>query len=87
MSQYPQVYMDVSTINWIGGEAGKPAFHQFLAEAIGRGFEKRIMFGSDQMGWPDAIGLAIRGVDSALFLTPEQKRDIFYGNATRFFRL
>lgn len=87
MSQYPQVYMDVSTINWIGGEAGKPAFHQFLAEAIGRGFEKRIMFGSDQMGWPDAIGLAIRGVDSALFLTPEQKRDIFYGNATRFFHL
>ena len=86
MSQYPQVYMDVSTINWIGGDAGRPAFHRFLAEAISRGFEKRIMFGSDQMGWPDAIGLAIRGVDSAPFLTPEQKADIFYGNASTFFR-
>ncbi len=86
MSQYTQVYMDVSTINWIAGDAGRPAFHKFLAEAIGRGFEKRIMFGSDQMGWPDAIGLAIKGVDSAPFLTPEEKSDIFYGNAMRFFR-
>jgi predicted TIM-barrel fold metal-dependent hydrolase len=86
MSQYPQLYMDVSTIDWIGGDAGRPAFHKFLAEAIGRGFEKRIMFRSDQMGWPDAIGLAIKGVDSAPFLTPGQKSDIFYGNAMTFFR-
>jgi predicted TIM-barrel fold metal-dependent hydrolase len=86
MSQYPQVYMDVSTIDWIGGDAGRPAFHRFLAEAIGRGFEKRIMFGSDQMGWPDAILFAINGVDSAPFLTPQQKTDSFYGNAMTFFR-
>jgi predicted TIM-barrel fold metal-dependent hydrolase len=86
MSQYRQVYMDVSTINWIGGDAGRSAFHKFLAEAIGRGLEKRIMFGSDQMAWPDAIELAIEGVDSAPFLTPAQKSDIFYGNAMRFFR-
>jgi predicted TIM-barrel fold metal-dependent hydrolase len=39
------------------------------------------------MGWADAIGLAIRGVDSAPFLTPEQKTDIFYENAMTFFRL
>ena len=87
MAQYPQVYMDVSTIDWISGDRGRPAFHQFLAEAIGRGLEKRIMFGSDQMGWPDAIGLAITGVDSAPFLSPQQKADIFYGNAMTFFRL
>lgn len=45
------------------------------------------MFGSDEMSWPDAIGLAIKGVDSAPFLTPEQKADIFYNNAVEFFRL
>jgi predicted TIM-barrel fold metal-dependent hydrolase len=45
------------------------------------------MFGSDQMAWPDAIGLAIEGVDSAPFLAPEQKRAIFYENAVAFFRL
>jgi predicted TIM-barrel fold metal-dependent hydrolase len=61
MAQYPQIYMDISTIDWTGGEAGRPAFHQFLAEAIVRGLGKRIMFGSDEMGWPDAIGLAIKG--------------------------
>ena len=87
MAQYPQVYMDISTINWIGGEAGKPAFQQFLAESIGRGLEKRIMFGSDEMGWPDSIELAIKGVDSAPFLSPQQKTDIFYENAMTFFRL
>ena len=87
MSQYRQVYMDISTICWIGGPGGRPAFHAFLQEAIKRGLGRRIMFGSDQMAWPDAIGLAIEGVDSAEFLTADQKRDIFYANAVRFLRL
>lgn len=87
MQQYPQLHIDLSTISWIGGSAGRPAFHAFLQQAIGRGFGKRLLFGSDQMGWPDAIGLAIEGIDSAEFLTPEQKRDIFYSNAARFLRL
>jgi uncharacterized protein len=87
LDQYPEVYMDVAVTNWIGGMSGRAAFHDFLYEAINRGFGKRIMFGSDQMSWPDAIGLAIEGVDSAPFLTNEQKADIFYRNAMRFFRL
>lgn len=87
MQQYPQLHMDVSTISWVGGAAGRAAFHAFLEAAIRQGFGKRILFGSDQMGWPDAIGLAIEGVDSADFLTPEQKHDIFFGNAARFLRL
>jgi predicted TIM-barrel fold metal-dependent hydrolase len=45
------------------------------------------MFGSDQMVWPGAIEIAIANVESANFLTPEQKRDIFYNNAARFLRL
>ena len=60
-------------------EAGGPALRA--------GFAKRLMFGSDQMVWPEAIGAAIRGIDSAEFLSPEQKRDIFYNNAARFLRL
>ena len=51
------------------------------------GFGKRLMFGSDQMVWPEGIGMAIEGIESAGFLTPEQKRDIFYNNAVRFLRL
>jgi len=45
------------------------------------------MFGSDQMIWPEAIEMAIAGIESARFLTSEQKRDIFYNNAVRFLRL
>ena len=45
------------------------------------------MFGSDQMIWPEAIGMAIEGIEAARFLTPGQKRDIFYHNASRFLRL
>jgi predicted TIM-barrel fold metal-dependent hydrolase len=39
------------------------------------------------MVWPEAIGMAIEGIQSVNFLTEEQKRDIFYNNAVRFFRL
>jgi predicted TIM-barrel fold metal-dependent hydrolase len=87
MEQYPQLYMDISTIDWIGGPEGRQEFHGFLREAVARGFEKRIMFGTDQMAWPDAIGLAVEGVQSADFLTLDQKGDIFYANAVRFLRL
>ena len=45
------------------------------------------MFGSDQIIWPEAIRVAIEAVESADFLDPTQKRDIFYNNAARFFRL
>jgi predicted TIM-barrel fold metal-dependent hydrolase len=45
------------------------------------------MFGSDQMVWPDLIGDTIEAVESATFLSPEQKRAIFYDNAARFLRL
>jgi len=39
------------------------------------------------MIWPEAIGMAIDGIESARFLTPKQKRDLFYNNAVRFLRL
>ena len=45
------------------------------------------MFGSDQMTWPEAVEAAIEGIESAAFLSPQQKRDIFYNNAARFLRL
>jgi predicted TIM-barrel fold metal-dependent hydrolase len=51
------------------------------------GFGKRIMFGSDAMVWPQTIPIAIQSIESADFLTSEQKRDIFYNNAARFLRL
>ena len=54
---------------------------------VDAGMEKRILFGSDQMNWPDAIGEAIKSIETAPFLSAGQKRDIFYNNAARFLRL
>jgi predicted TIM-barrel fold metal-dependent hydrolase len=45
------------------------------------------MFGSDQIIWPETMRVAIEAIESATFLTAEQKRDIFYNNAARFLRL
>jgi hypothetical protein len=49
------------------------------------GFGKRILFGSDQMVWPEAIGQSIDAYLQADFLTPQQRRDILFDNAVRFF--
>lgn len=84
MSVYPQVYADLGAIDWL---IPREEFHTYLRALVRAGFGKRIMFGSDQMIWPEASGMAIEGVESAKFLTYAQKRDIFYNNAVRFFRL
>ncbi len=47
------------------------------------GFTSRVMFGSDQMVWPETIEHAIRVIEEAPFLDEEQKRDILYNNAAR----
>ena len=80
---HPQVYVDVAVINWALPEA---EFHAYLRRIVDAGFPDRIMFGSDHMVWPDAIGLAVRRT-SAPFLSDDQKRDILCRNAARFLRL
>ena len=55
--------------------------------AVDAGVSTRIMFGSDQMFWPNAIGLAVQGIEEASFLTEAQKQDIFFNNAAAFYRL
>jgi predicted TIM-barrel fold metal-dependent hydrolase len=80
---YPQVYADLSA-SWLGT---RESFYANLREEIVQGCGKQIMFGSDQMTWPDAIGIAIDWIEQADFLTAEQKRDILYSNAARFLRL
>ncbi len=82
--QYPQLYCEVSTATWI---INRNAFNNHLRTLVEAGLSKRIMFGSDQMQWPETIALAIEAIETADFLTAEQKADIFYNNAARFLRL
>jgi len=84
MYQYPQLYADVSTIGWV---IPRSAFYDYLEAFVRAGLERRLMFGSDQMRWPEKIGEGIDAIEQAPFLTAEQKRDILYHNAARFLRL
>lgn len=84
MYQYPELYVDVSTITWV---IPREAFYDYLKTLIRAGLGKRIMFGSDQMVWPEKIGEAVDAIQKAPFLNAEQKEDIFYNNAARFLRL
>ncbi len=62
-------------------------FYRYLRGIVEAGFGKRVMFGSDQMVWPETIERGIAVIEEAPFLSEEQKRDILYGNAARFLRL
>lgn len=84
MHLYPNVYADISVKNWA---LPREEFYDYLRSLMRCGFGKRLMYGSDQMIWPDAVGMSIETIESADFLTEEQKRDIFYNNAVRFLRL
>lgn len=84
MFTYPNLYVDVSCNNWALPRA---QFYDALQRMIHAGFEKRILFGSDQMYWPDAVTEAIASIEQAPFLSAGQKRDILYNNAARFLRL
>lgn len=81
---HPQVYVDISADNW---GAARPEFHHQLKRLVDAGYGKRIMFGSDQMVWPQTIEVAIEAITGAPFLSVGQKRDILYNNAARFLRL
>ena len=84
MYAHPQVYVDIAVIDWTRPTEN---FHDYLRRLIEAGFGKRIMFGSDQMVWPEAISIAINNVLSAKFLTEDQKKDILSRNAEQFLKL
>ncbi len=92
MTTYHQVYVEVGDINH---SFPRKAFHHYLERLVDAGFGKRIMYGSDSYysakpeheSYEERYDRSIENVRSADFLSEEQKRDIFYNNAVRFFRL
>jgi predicted TIM-barrel fold metal-dependent hydrolase len=84
MTQYGQVYADLSTITWIIPQS---AFDRYARALVEAGLATRLMFGSDAGEFPEAIGIGIERIESATYLTAAQKRDILYNNAARFLRL
>ncbi|HKY33253.1 MAG TPA: amidohydrolase family protein [Candidatus Polarisedimenticolia bacterium] len=84
MWAHPQVHVDLGGIVF-----GLPRaeLYRYLERIVVAGFGRRVMFGSDQMVWPGMIERGIQAIESAPFLSQEQKRDILYHNAARFLRL
>jgi uncharacterized protein len=81
---YPELHADVGVLAWALPTA---AFHAALRELIDAGLGDRLLFGTDQMIWPGAVGQAIEAVEAVPFLSEAQKRAILYHNAARFLRL
>ena len=81
---HPQVHVGLGVISY-----GLPRaeFYRYLRRIVEAGFGDRVMFGSDQMVWPDALEYAIQNIYDAPFLSESQKRDILYNNAARFLGL
>ena len=81
---HPQVFLDISIINYA---LPPKEFHRYLRTIVEAGFGNRVMFGSDQMVWPETLEIGIQTIQNADYLTDQQKRDIFYNNAARFLNL
>jgi predicted TIM-barrel fold metal-dependent hydrolase len=81
---HPQVYVDVAVIDWV---LPKAEFYNYLRRIVEAGYGDRIMYGSDEMQWPESIKDSVENIMSADFLTQQQKEDIFYNNAAKFLRL
>ncbi|MDJ1498435.1 amidohydrolase family protein [Cytophagaceae bacterium DM2B3-1] len=81
---HPQLYVDLGVICY---HIPEKEFYFYLERLVNAGFGKRIMFGSDNMVWPQTIKIGIDRIKNATFLSEEQKRDILFNNATRFLRL
>jgi predicted TIM-barrel fold metal-dependent hydrolase len=84
LGAYPQLYLDIG-----GMQSFYPReyVYQKLKQFVDAGFEKRIMFGSDNVNWPGIIEPSIEIVADAPFLNRDQVRNILYYNAARFLRL
>ena len=81
---HPQLYLDLGIISYA---LPLKEYYYYVERLVNAGFGKRIMYGSDNMVWPGSIGIGIKNIENASFLTQEQKRDILFNNAARFLNL
>ena len=78
------VYVDVAGLIW---SYPLKEVNRYIERIVNAGFGDRVMYGTDQLGWPKLMAYSISVIQNADYLTPKQKRDILYNNAARFLRL
>jgi len=83
MDGYPNLYADLGVALWLH-PLTKDYGTKFLKSAKEYGFLDRVLFGSDQMVWPEAITSSIIFLKAMDFLTEAEKEMILYKNAKKF---
>ncbi|MBN3521303.1 amidohydrolase family protein [Algoriphagus lutimaris] len=78
------VYVDLAGLIW---SYPQDEIHDYLKRLVQAGFGKRILYGTDLMIWPKLLETSIGLIQNATYLSYDQKRDIFFNNAVRFFNL
>ena len=86
MKMFPDLYADLGVLLWADPLPQSYAI-DFLKRAQTADLLDRVMFGTDQMVWPGAIGASIDFLNGLEFLTRQEKADIFYNNARHFLKL
>ena len=84
MGAHAYVYVDVAGMIWSYPLAEVNRYIERLATA---GFAKRILYGTDLLLWPGLMEKSINVIKDADYLSEQQKRDILFNNAVRFFNL
>jgi predicted TIM-barrel fold metal-dependent hydrolase len=85
LSMFPDVYVDLSAAGCSAPRSDTGWCP--LRDLVSRGFEDRLMFGTDVAADTSIIAASIAYIERAEFLTPAQRDKIFCLNAQRFFRL
>jgi len=78
------VYVDISGMIW---SYPLDDVHYYIKRMVQAGFGKRIMYGTDFMMWPRLFETSMGVIEHAQYLSEDQKRDILFNNAARFFRM
>jgi predicted TIM-barrel fold metal-dependent hydrolase len=84
MGAHAYVYVDVAGMIWSYPLA---EVNDYIKRLVQAGFGKRILYGTDLMVWPELLETSIGVIENANYLSFDQKRDILFNNAVRFFRL
>lgn len=82
LCMHPRLYVDISVLQYA---IARPAYMTALRTLVEAGLANRIMFGSD--GGARFLAMGVEAIEQAPFLSEQQKRDILYDNAMRFFRI
>ena len=78
------VYVDIAGMIW---SYPLDEVHSYIKRLVQAGFEKRIIYGTDFMMWPRLFETSMGVIEHAQYLSEDQKRDIMFNNAVRFFRM